>query len=85
MQGPRIIMEPFVKDLYIALCAKPERAQEKAKMAVLVQEMLSAPENFEFVEKYIRKSGTYLYGEYMKQRTQNILSKLNTDGGILIQ
>ena len=79
-------MNEFVKNIYLSLCGSPQTPKEIAKMAVMVQGMIGEDEGYEFMEKYARRGrGTYLYGEYMKERTKRILGKVTTgDGGIIL-
>lgn len=81
-------MNEPVRSIYLVLCFNPNapgtKPRDIARSATFVQDFIQTNEGFDFAEKYCVRAGNLLYGEYMKERTRRIFSKVSGDGGLTL-
>ena len=61
-----------------------KKPKDMAKIAALVQEIIQSEAGYKMAEKYCKRSGNWLYAEYMKEKTRRMLEKVSENGGILL-
>jgi len=69
------MIDQKIKYLYLIFTQPDTLAGKKARIKHIMN-FLDCDDTLDFCAKFV-KSGSYLYGEYMKYRTEEIKSKIN--------
>lgn len=79
-------MDEFVKALYKVMRHRTQynksETQNLKRYAIYVRDLFNHDEAVDFLESCLLVRGTYLYGEFMKEKVRRIMDKTNTSVGI---